>query len=53
MSAAALGPVKAMTQALPIGKLAEKLDAMLDDSDAPDGIRAMLTAFAEAEGIPL
>ena len=53
MSAAALGPVKAMTHALPAGKLAEKLDVILDDSNAPDGIRAMLTDFAEAEAIPL
>jgi phosphotransferase system enzyme I (PtsP) len=53
MSAAAVGPVKAMTQALPRQKLAEKLDVVLDDSTAPDGIRTMLTEFAEAEGIPL
>ena len=53
MSAAALGPVKAMTQVLPTQKLSEKLDVILDDSSGPDGIRAMLTAFAEAEGIPL
>jgi phosphotransferase system enzyme I (PtsP) len=53
MSAAALGPVKAMTQVLPTQKLSEKLDVILDDSSGPDGIRAMLTGFAEAEGIPL
>jgi phosphotransferase system enzyme I (PtsP) len=53
MSAAALGPVKAMTQALPTQKLSEKLEVILDDSSGADGIRAMLTAFAEAEGIPL
>ncbi len=53
MSAAALGPVKAMTQALPTQKLSEKLEVILDDSNGHDGIRAMLTDFAEAEGIPL
>jgi phosphotransferase system enzyme I (PtsP) len=53
MSAAALGPVKAMTQALPTQKLSEKLDVILDDSNGDDGIRAMLTGFADAEGIPL
>jgi phosphotransferase system enzyme I (PtsP) len=53
MSAAALGPVKAMTHALPAGKLAAKLDAALDDGDGPNDIRAMLTQFAEAEAIPL
>ncbi len=34
-------------------RLAEKLDVILDDSNAADGIRAMLTDFAEAEAIPL
>ena len=53
MSAAALGPVKAMAQALPAAKLAAKLDAMLDDGNGADGIRAMLTEFAESEAIPL
>ena len=48
-----IGPVKAMTHALHAGKLAEKLDVILDDSNAADGIRAMLTDFAEAEAIPL
>jgi hypothetical protein len=38
---------------LPAEKLAAKLDAILDDSNGLDGVRAMLTGFAEAEGIPL
>jgi len=53
MSAAAIGPVKAMTNAVHAGKVAEKLEAILDDSNAADGVRAMLTDFAEAEAIPL
>ena len=53
MSAAAIGPVKAMTNAVHAGTVAEKLEAILDDSNAADGVRAMLTDFAEAEAIPL
>ncbi|HET7717643.1 MAG TPA: phosphoenolpyruvate--protein phosphotransferase [Bauldia sp.] len=53
MSAAAIGPVKAMTNAVTAGKVAEKLDAVLNDGNVGDGIRAMLTDFAEAEAIPL
>src|SRR5690606_2215198 len=49
MSAAALGPVKAMTHALSVERLAEKLDAALDAGDGSNDIRAMLTEFAEAE----
>ncbi len=53
MSAAALGPVKAMAQALPVERLAAALDAILDERSSGDGVRAMLTAFAETEAIPL
>ena len=53
MSAAAIGPVKAMTNAVHAGRLGEKLDVILDESNAADGIRAMLTDFAEAEAIPI
>ena len=53
MSAAALGPIKAMAHALPAGKLASRLDAILDDGDGTNDIRAMLTQFAESEAIPL
>jgi phosphotransferase system enzyme I (PtsP) len=53
MSAAAIGPVKAMTPALDAGKLAGMLDRLLDDGGSEDGLRAALHAFAEAEGIPV
>jgi phosphotransferase system enzyme I (PtsP) len=53
MSAAAIGPVKAMTHALHAGKVADKLGRMLDDGNAADGIRPMLASFAEAEAIPV
>jgi phosphotransferase system enzyme I (PtsP) len=53
MSAAAIGPVKAMTLALDGGKLAGMLDRLLDDGGPEDGLRAALHAFAEAEGIPV
>jgi phosphotransferase system enzyme I (PtsP) len=52
MSAAAIGPVKAMTLALDAGKLTEALNRHLDRSDDEEGLRACLTTFAEAEGIP-
>jgi phosphotransferase system enzyme I (PtsP) len=53
MSAAAIGPVKAMTHALPVAALAETLDTMLDDRGSGDDLRGMLAAFAEREAIPL
>jgi len=53
MSAAALGPVKAMAQALPVDRLATILDTILDDRGSGDGVRALLNAFAEKEAIPL
>ncbi len=52
MSAAAIGPVKAMTLALDAGKLTRLLDRLLDDATAEDGLRDALVAFAGAEGIP-
>jgi phosphotransferase system enzyme I (PtsP) len=52
MSAAAVGPVKAMTLTLDAGKLSAKLDTLLDDHSAADGLHAALAAFADAEGIP-
>ncbi len=51
MSAAAIGPVKAMTHALDAAKLAGKLDGLLSDGN-DNGLRGPLSAFAEAEGIP-
>jgi len=52
MSPAAIGPVKAMTLALDVGKLAGRLHALLDAPDGTAQIRPELAAFAEAEGIP-
>jgi phosphotransferase system enzyme I (PtsP) len=52
MSAAAIGPVKAMALALDAGKLAAELDRALDEGNGEDGLRARLAAFAEAEGVP-
>jgi phosphotransferase system, enzyme I, PtsP len=53
MSAAAIGPVKAMTMALDTAKLADTLGALLGDGNAADGIRPALSDFAAAEGVPL
>ena len=52
MSPAAIGPVKAMTLALDAGKLAHRLDELLDGHGEPSALRPALTAFADAEGIP-
>jgi phosphotransferase system enzyme I (PtsP) len=52
MSAAAIGPVKAMTLALDAAKLAALLDGWLDETGAENRLRPKLAAFAEAEGIP-
>jgi len=53
MSPAAIGPVKAMTLALDVGKLQHRLDGLLDDVEADgNAIRQALVEFAEAEGIP-
>ena len=53
MSAAAIGPVKAMLLALDVARLRETLDPLLDLDDGEDGVRAALTAFAESEGVPI
>jgi phosphotransferase system enzyme I (PtsP) len=53
MSAAAIGPVKAMTLGLDAGKVAEKLEVILNDGNAADGVRPMLTDFAGGEAVPL
>ena len=52
MSPAAIGPVKAMTLALDAGKLARRLDALLDANDGSAHLRPEIAAFADAEGIP-
>jgi phosphotransferase system, enzyme I, PtsP len=53
MSAAAIGPVKAMTLALDAGKLALELDQQLDLDNGSEDLRSWLTAFAESQGIPI
>jgi phosphotransferase system enzyme I (PtsP) len=53
MSAAAIGPVKAMARSLDAGRLKRTLDALLDDGAAYDGLRGALTRFAETEGVPI
>ena len=53
MSAAAIGPVKAMTLALDAGKLTAELDRQLDVDNSDVGLRAWLAAFADAEGVPV
>ena len=53
ISAAAIGPVKAMTMAVDAAGLAGRMEALLDDGNAADGLRAALADFAETEGVPL
>ena len=52
MSAAAVGPVKAMTLAVDAGKVTKLLDDLLDGGNENGALRPALAAFAEAEGIP-
>jgi phosphotransferase system enzyme I (PtsP) len=53
MSAASIGPVKAMLLALDVARLKAVLDPLLALDDGEDGVRAALSAFAEAEGVPI
>ncbi len=53
MSAAAIGPVKAMMTELPLGELETWLDAALTGKDAVRPLRKELQAFAASRGIPL
>jgi len=52
MSAAAIGPVKAMTLALDAGKVARCVETLLADGTSKEGVRTALADFAVAEGIP-
>jgi phosphotransferase system, enzyme I, PtsP len=52
MSAAAIGPVKAMTLALDAGKVARCVETLLSDGAGKEGVRTALADFAVAEGIP-
>ena len=53
MSAAALGPVKAMVRGLDVGRLSARLQPRLETPGALDDPRALLRAFAAENDIPL
>ncbi|WEX89372.1 phosphoenolpyruvate--protein phosphotransferase [Sinorhizobium garamanticum] len=53
MSPTAVGPVKAMLLALDASKLAEILEAALDDVKSQTSVRQLLVDFAAANGIPV
>ncbi|TWH28890.1 MULTISPECIES: phosphoenolpyruvate--protein phosphotransferase [unclassified Aminobacter] len=53
MSPAAIGPVKAMLVELPLGKLTEIMDDLLNGQSCERDVRALLKAFAEEHNIPL
>jgi phosphotransferase system enzyme I (PtsP) len=53
MSAASIGPVKAMLRALDAGKLAERLDWMLADAEGATSLRPQLAAFAAEFKVPV
>jgi phosphotransferase system enzyme I (PtsP) len=49
----AVGPVKAMTMELDAGRARALVDSLISRKNGAGSIREKLTAFAEAEGIPL
>ena len=53
MSAAAIGPVKAMLRDLPVGELEAMLDEHLAGKSVGVSMRALLQSFAETHGVPL
>ncbi|WP_157018849.1 phosphoenolpyruvate--protein phosphotransferase [Mesorhizobium xinjiangense] len=53
MSAAAVGPVKAMLTELPVRDLQERFGQMLANGGAQNDVRAFLKTFAEEHGVPL
>lgn len=53
MSPASIGPVKAMLLGLDVGKLADMMNAALDEVQSTIPMREMLSRFAEANNIPL
>ena len=53
MSAAAIGPVKAMLAELPVGELENLLQAALANGDPRRDTRSLLHSFAADRGIPL
>ncbi len=53
MSAASIGPVKAMLLGLDLGKLNAVLDPLIASNGSDDGIADALRAFADSEGVPI
>ena len=53
MSAASIGPVKAMLRALDAGKLRERLEWMLAEPEAMASLRPQLAAFAAEFKVPV
>ncbi len=53
MSPASIGPVKAMLLGLDVGKLADMMNAALDEVHSTIPMRELLARFAEANNIPL
>lgn len=53
MSAASVGPVKAMLRALDIGKARQRLDAWLASSDGAESLRPLIAALAAEMKVPL
>jgi phosphotransferase system enzyme I (PtsP) len=53
LAPSAIGPVKAMALELDAGKAAAVVNELIARSDAVGSVRDVLTAFAEAAGVPL
>ncbi|WP_067254467.1 phosphoenolpyruvate--protein phosphotransferase [Methylobacterium sp. CCH7-A2] len=53
MSAASIGPVKAMLRALDVGKLTERIDWMLASGEGAASLRPQLAAFAAEFKVPV
>lgn len=53
MSAAAIGPVKAMLRELPLAELARLVDGLLDARACEEDVRSQLRTFAVAHDIPI
>jgi phosphotransferase system enzyme I (PtsP) len=53
LAASAVGPVKAMAHELDAGKAAAVVNELIARTDAVGSVREVLTAFAEATGVPL
>jgi phosphotransferase system enzyme I (PtsP) len=53
MSPTAIGPVKAMLLQLDIAKLSAELNALLDEVNPTESVRAFLLRFAEQNGVPV